>query len=161
MKRRFVYCKALGNGVMLECDGTRVLYIIPKSPLGIEEDAYVALAMREGECDVNVSGDMRRGASSRPVRNSHLHWIDGKFSFIKDGVEEHGLHPTLVLLLITDPRAVEHTYLNALTRAHRRQISDALSAMRENGVHLVDVKNNEHTIDLIFNSIVYTIPKEQ
>lgn len=161
MIRRFVYCKSLGNGVMLECDGTRVAYIIPKKKFGIGEDVYVELAMREGECDVNIPGDMRRGATSRSVLNSHLHWIDGKFSFIKDGVEEHDLHPTQVLLLITDPRAVEHTYLNALTRPHRQRFSEALRAMRENGVHLVDVKSDEHTVDLIFNSIVYTIAKEK
>lgn len=161
MNRRFVYCKSLGNGVMLECDGTRVKYIIPKKKLGIEEDVYIELAMREGECDVKLQGDMRRGATSRPVLDSHLHWIDGKFSFIKDGVEVHGLHPTQVLLLITDPRAVEHTYLNELTRHHRQRFSEALRAMRDDGVYLVDVKSNEHTIDLIFNCIVYTITKEQ
>lgn len=161
MKRRFVYCKSLGNGVMLECDGTRVVYIIPKKKFGIEEDVYVELAMREGECDVNIPGDMRRSASRRVVINSHLHWIDGKFSFIKDDVEEHDLHPTQVLLLITDPRAVEHTYLNAVTRSYRQQFSNALRAMREHGVHLVDVKSDEHTVELIFNSIVYTISKGQ
>ena len=159
MKRRLVYCRSLGNGVILECHDGRVEWLLPARPCGAEDDVYIELAMREGECSVNQQGPITRAYSARCIHNSHLYWVDGKFSFIKDEVEEHALHPMEVLLLITDPRAVEHTYLNAVTREHRVRFSDALKAMRDHGVYLVDVKSNEHTVDLEFNSIVFTILK--
>lgn len=161
MDRKLVYCRTLGRGVVLECDGSRVEWILPNKPLGALEDIYIERVIRDGECKLDFVGDFNKHPSCRCVRKSYLHWIDGKFSFIKDDVEEHDLHPTQVLLLITDPRAVEHTYLNAVTRPYRQQFSNALRAMREHGVHLVDVKSDEHTVELIFNSIVYTISKEQ